>query len=119
LFASCDKDFNQIGSDVIGDDHFDFLPHDMSTVVAFNHGTGVVQTNNMQINSLGIYNNPVFGQTKAEFVTEVQMASVNPTFDQEKFIKLDSVILTIPYFSTRKSTDANGGSEYKLDSIFG
>jgi len=119
LFASCDKDFNEIGSDVIGDDHFDFLPDDLSTVVAYNRGTGVVQTNNMLINSLGIYDNPVFGKTKANFVTDVQMATVNPTFDPEKFVKLDSVILTLPYFSTKKSTNSNGRGEYELDSIFG
>jgi len=119
LFASCDKDFNEIGSDAIGDDHFDFLPDDLSTVVAYNQKTGVVQANNMLINSLGIYDNPVFGKTKANFVTDVQMATVNPTFDPEKFIKLDSVILTLPYFSTKKSTDADGKGVYELDSIFG
>lgn len=119
LFTSCDKDFNEIGSDVIGDDHFDFLPDDMSTVVAYNQPTGVVQTNNMLINSLGIYANPVFGKTKANFVTELQMANVNPTFDLEKFIELDSVILTVPYFSTKTSTGTNGKGVYELDSIYG
>ncbi|MFY0482600.1 DUF4270 domain-containing protein [Flavobacterium sp. PLA-1-15] len=119
LFASCDKDFNQIGSDVIGDDHFDLVPDNLSTVVAFNMPTGAVQTNNMLINSLGIYDNPVFGKTKANFVTELQMATANPTFDQEKFIELDSVVLSIPYFSTKKSTGANGEGIYELDSIYG
>jgi len=119
LFASCDKDFNEIGSDVIGDDHFDFLPDSLSTVVAFNQPTGILQTNNMAINSLGIYNNPFFGKTKANFVTDLQMSSVNPTFDLEKFIELDSVVLTIPYFSKRTKTNANGSGEYKLDSIYG
>lgn len=119
LFTSCDKDFNQIGSDVIGDDHFDLLPDDLSTIVAHTRGTGVVQTNNMLINSLGIYNNPVFGVTKANFVTELQMANVNPTFELEKFIELDSVILTVPYFSTRLSTDSGGRGVYRLDSIYG
>ena len=44
LFTSCDKDFNEIGSDVIGDDHFDFLPDSLSTVVAYNQKTGIVQS---------------------------------------------------------------------------
>lgn len=118
LLASCDKDFNEIGSDVIGDDHFDLLPDDLATVVARNRGTGIVQTNNMLINSLGIYDNPVFGKTKANFVTELQMASVNPTFKPELFVSLDSVVLSVPYFSTKTATDSDGKGTYRLDSIF-
>lgn len=118
LFASCDKDFNEIGSDVIGDDHFDFLPDNLSTVVAYNQKTGIVQTNNMAINSLGIYNNPVFGKTKANFVTDLQMSTINPTFDDEMFVSLDSVVLTIPYFSTKTATATDGKGTYKLDSIY-
>ena len=119
LFASCDKDFNEIDSDVIGEDHFDLLPDNLSSVVAFNQATGAVQTNNMLINSLGIYNNPVFGKTKSDFVTELQMSVPNPTFDLEKFIALDSVILSVPYFSTKLETDATGKGKYRLDSIYG
>ncbi|MDR6966695.1 hypothetical protein J2X31_000693 [Flavobacterium arsenatis] len=118
LLTSCDKDFNQIGSDVIGDDHFDLLPDDLATVVAHNRGTGIVQTNNMLINSLGIYDNPVFGKTKANFVTELQMASVNPTFKPELFVSLDSVVLSVPYFSTKTATGSDGKGTYRLDSIF-
>ncbi|WP_026704636.1 DUF4270 domain-containing protein [Flavobacterium soli] len=119
LLASCDKDFNEIGSDVIGEDHFDLLPDDLSTVVAFNQATGAVQSNNMLINSLGIYNNPVFGKTKADFVSQIQMATANPTFDLEKFIELDSVVLSIPYFSRKTETDSDGNGIYELDSIYG
>ncbi|RZK11662.1 MAG: DUF4270 domain-containing protein [Flavobacterium sp.] len=118
LLASCDKDFNQIGSDVIGDDHFDLLPDDLATVVAYNRGTSVVQSNNMLVNSLGIYDNPVFGKTKANFVTELQMAAVDPTFDPELFVSLDSVVLSVPYFSTKTATDSDGKNTYRLDSIF-
>lgn len=119
LFASCDKDFNEIGSDVIGEDHFDFLPDSLSTVLAYNQKTGFVQTNNMTINSLGIYNNPVFGKTKANFVTSLQLSSANPTFDDALFVSLDSVVLTVPYFSTKLSTSTTGNGEYELDSIYG
>lgn len=118
LFASCDKDFNEIGSDVIGDDNFDFLIDSTSTVVAHNQKTGIVQTNNKVINSLGIYDNPVFGKTKANFVTDLQLSTVNPTFDEEMFVSLDSVVLTIPYFSTKTETASNGRGKYKLDSIY-
>ena len=64
LFASCDKDFNQIGSDIIDDGHFGFLKYTDASVVAFNQGVGVVQTNNLPLNSLGIYDNPVLEKPK-------------------------------------------------------
>lgn len=121
LFASCDKDFNQIGSDIIDDGHFGFLQYNDASVVAFNQGVGVVQTNNLPINSLGIYDNPIFGKTKANFVTQLQMATTNPTFDVTLFengtLKLDSVVLKVPYFSHIKT--AGVPNIYELDSISG
>jgi hypothetical protein len=118
FFISCDKDFNEIGSDVIGENNFGFERNTTSTVVAFNQPTGVVQSNNLPINALGIYNNPLFGKTKANFVSQVQMASVNPTFDPALLVSLDSVVLTVPYFSKPKSV-ADGRTTYELDSIAG
>jgi hypothetical protein len=43
------------------------------------------------------------------------LESANPTIGKNPVI--ESVVLTIPYFSTLKSTDANG--TYQLDSIYG
>ncbi len=120
LFASCDKDFNDIGTDVIGDNHFDFENITTSSVVAFNQATNIVQSNNLPVNSLGIYNNPVFGKTKANFVTQlsIDVANSNPTFDPAFFIAIDSVVLSVPYFS-RKVSVTNSVGTYELDSIQG
>ncbi|HEX8577413.1 MAG TPA: DUF4270 family protein, partial [Flavobacterium sp.] len=120
FFISCDKDFNEIGSDVIGENNFEFERNTTSTVVAFNQPTGVVQSNNLPINALGIYNNPLFGKTRANFVSQVQMndANLNPTFDPALFMSLDSVVLSVPYFSKAISV-ADGKTTYQLDSIAG
>ena len=67
LLSSCDQDFNEMGSGIVGDDHFDFLPDTTATIRAYNVPTGVLQSNNLLLNSLGIYNNPVFGKVKANF----------------------------------------------------
>ena len=117
IFTSCDKDFNEIGSDIIGDDHFNFDLYDDATVVAFNQRTGPVQTNNLPINSLGYYDNAIFGKTKSSFVTQLELASVNPTFANNPVVK--NVMLTIPYFSTKTDTDEDGNGIYRLDSIYG
>ncbi|OYQ43645.1 DUF4270 domain-containing protein [Flavobacterium aurantiibacter] len=121
LYA-CDKDFIDLESDVIGDSHFDFTRYDgQLTVVAYNQGTGIVQSNNLpnistdiSVNSLGYYNNPAFGATTAHFVSQVELAAISPEFSTN--IVMDSVYMEIPYFSTRTNI-VDGDSTYELDSI--
>lgn len=118
FFTSCDKDYNEIGTDVVGGDHFDFEKYTDGTVVAFNQGTGFVQSNNLSLNALGILNNPVFGNTVASYVTQVQLPSSSvSTFGDHPVV--DSVYLSIPYFSTKLSTATDGAGTYELDSIYG
>ncbi len=116
LFASCDKDYNSLGSDIIGNEHFEFQGKTY-TVKAYNQKINAVQTNNLPVNSLGILNSSVFGTSKSNFVTQLELAKVAPTFGNN--VVIDSVVLTVPYFSTKTSTDANGRGEYELDSIYG
>lgn len=118
LFASCDKDFNEIGSDLVNDDHYQFSKDESKTVVAYNQKVGAVETSGLPINALGYYNNPVFGKTKASYVTQLQLNALNPTFKSN--VVIDSVYLYIPYFSTFKEKDnATGDTTYELDSIQG
>jgi hypothetical protein len=121
LFASCDKDFNEIGADVVGDDNFGFEVDSLSTVkaynLAYNQGLQGVQTNNLPINALGYYNNPVFGKTIASFVTQLELAVTNPTIGENPSVL--EVELTVPYFSRLVSTDLDGDNTYRLDSIYG
>ena len=117
LFVSCDKDFNEIGSDIIGDDHFNSDLY-VSEVVAFNQNLGSIQSNNLPINALGYYNNPVFGKTKASFVTQVELVAANPTFGVNPTVT--KVELSLPYFSELTATDGvTGDHTYELDSIYG
>lgn len=113
---SCDKDYNSIGDGLIGDNHFDFDKY-TSSVVAYNQKIGPIQSNNLAINSLGILDNPAFGTTTANFATQLSLNSVNPAIGNNP--EIESVILTIPYFSTLLSTDSNGDHVYELDSIYG
>ena len=117
---SCDKDFNSLGSDLVDDTHFDLDKYDGATVVAYSKRTGPVQTNNLQVNSLGIYKNSVFGTTTAHFVTQLELVNTNPTIGTNITIDpvKDSVYLYIPYFS-HLDEDATDGNTYILDSIYG
>ncbi|PXY44550.1 DUF4270 domain-containing protein [Flavobacterium hydrophilum] len=116
VFYSCDKEFNAIGDDLIGENHFDLKAEDYN-VTAYNQKVTPVAANNLPVNALGIYDNPVFGKTVANFNTQVALESYAPTFGEG--VVIDSVTLNIPYFSTAKSIDAQGVTTYELDSIYG
>jgi hypothetical protein len=133
LLVSCDKDFNEIGTDIVGGDneHYDWEKNTDYSVKAYNQKLGPIAMNNLPINPLGIFSNPAFGTTTANFVTQVQLGStsLNRTFNNvdptlyQTLPKVDSVILNIPYFSKLKSTTTNEAGEilktYQLDSIYG
>lgn len=119
-FISCDKDFNTLGSDIVGDENFNFEKYTVANLNSYLKPTNAVQTNNLPINGLGIYNNPVFGTTKAHFVSQIEMVNQNPNIGFNHFVdNRDSVYVYIPFFSTLKSTDANGARTFELDSVYG
>lgn len=118
FFYSCDKDFNAIGDDLIGGDHFD-LTADIYNVNAYNQKVTPAASNNLAVNALGIFENPVFATTTANFNTQVALATYAPTLGEGAVI--DSVTLNIPYFShiDPVQTSTNGSTAYILDSIYG
>lgn len=118
---SCDKDFNTIGSDVIGDDHFGLERRDDFSVIAYTNTTGVVQSNNLSSNMLGVYEDPYFGTTKASFVSQLSLASVDPDYGIERAIQAnDSVYLYIPYFTTQETTGAGiEPNTFEFNSFYG
>jgi hypothetical protein len=126
LFASCDKDYDELGTDIVGDDHY-LVDKLYPTITAHNQDVGPVASNGLLINPLGIYENPAFGTTKADFVTQLTLSSTSPTFnntDPEKFVTLptmDSVVMNIPYFShvPKDAVITDNVKPYVLDSIYG
>lgn len=116
IFISCDQDFNTIGSDLVGDEHFDFSTHE-AQLKAYSVKTDEVQTNNLPINPLGIYNNPYFGVTKANFVSQVSLAAAQPKFGTN--VQVENVILYVPFFSTVETTNTDGSKVYALNSVYG
>lgn len=125
FFAACDKDFNELGTDIVDDDHFGFEVDSSFTTKAYNQKIGPVASNNLPINPLGFYSNPAFGTAQANFVTQVELPTTSPVFNNtdttlyEQLPVIDSVILDIPYFKTLKKTNSDNSNDYVLDSIFG
>ncbi|CAM3711186.1 hypothetical protein FSS13T_25570 [Flavobacterium saliperosum S13] len=117
FFASCDKDFNTIGSEIVDNDYFNFTKEELA-VTAENFATGPVQTNNLSLNALGTYYNPAFGgtTTTAHFVTQASLPFDNVTVNTNPVV--DSVWVYVPYFIGQETgTDANGIRQFELDSV--
>jgi len=120
LFVSCDKDYNEIGDALIGENHFDLAKY-TSSVVAYNEKITPIQSENLAVNALGIYDNPAFGKTTASFATQVSLASLNPTINPALLPEIDNVYIDVPYFVDASQTKpiTTGGNTYELDSIYG
>jgi Domain of unknown function (DUF4270) len=120
FIISCDKDYNEIGSGLVADNHYDFLTKDDFTVNAYNRRTGPVQTDNLETNFLGIYNNPTLAKTTFSYATEVQLNELNPTvIDNSPVGNVIEVVLNIPYFSTLTQLNADGTRTYTLNNFIG
>jgi Domain of unknown function (DUF4270) len=117
LISSCDKDLNEVGADIIGDDNFLF-ENISYPVNALNQFDAAVQTNNLPLNQLGVSEDAFFGKTTSSFVTQVSLATINPSIPAGTIV-VDRVELSVPYFNTLVTSVPDGDSIYKLDSVYG
>jgi len=119
LVWSCDNNSNEIGADIIGNNNFETGTPEFYSVNAIRKNTGPVETLDLPVNALGIYKNPVFGTTTANVAVQLQLGTLNPVFDTALHPEIESVVLYVPYFSYKLSTNTDGSSTYRLDSIYG
>jgi hypothetical protein len=117
--VACNIDFASVDSDVINPDIATNFTTDFEEypIITYNKKVGPVKTNGLTSYLLGYNSDPVYGTSTSNFVSQMTLASFNPTFGEN--VVLDSVVLTIPYFSELIETDSIGNSTYSLDSIFG
>ena len=115
-FLACDNDYTTIESDIEGITNFDNDSIEFP-VVSFNRKLGPVQTNGLSSNLLGVYNDLLYGKTKGSVISQVVPTSFGFNFPEDAMV--DSVILTVPYFSKSIGSDGEGRTLYSLDSVFG
>jgi hypothetical protein len=79
--ASCDEDLTTIGDGVIGSDPFK-TSRAVYDVFAFNRKINAVETNKLPLYQLGIYNDPLYGNTEASITSQLRLqgGTGNPTF---------------------------------------
>jgi len=113
-FIACDKDFSTVESDVLDEDNINFNTDKVTLpIIAYNKKLDSLQINNLSSNLLGVFFDPVYGKTTASIITQIAPTGFSPDFGGNPVV--DSVVLTIPYFS-RALTD----STYTIsDSLYG
>lgn len=110
LHTSCEKEFSDIGTNVIGNQNIN-IQSATYPVKTYNKRITPFQTNNLNKNLLGYYYDPNFGSTSVHFLAQLTPKNYSPNFGDNT--KLDSVVLTIPYSSKKKD------NVYTIDSLYG
>ncbi|MEO2063795.1 MAG: DUF4270 domain-containing protein [Christiangramia sp.] len=112
--TGCDDEFSDVGGEIINN------PTDVSLreveVNSYSRRINSIQTNNLSNLALGTHKDDIYGETTASIVSQLSLGLMDPDFGDN--VELDSVVLTIPYYS-EETTDTEGETIYELDSIFG
>ncbi|MGB0950056.1 MAG: DUF4270 domain-containing protein, partial [Marinirhabdus sp.] len=112
--VSCEEDFNILESSVI-DQNLDLLVDSTRTVTAYSRKLLPVQTNNLPVYQLGVYNDPFYGKTVSNLLAQVRLTEPDADFGDSTQLK--EVVLYMPFFSSNTSTTET--PEYEVDSIYG
>ena len=119
ILSSCEKDFASFDSEVINSENAinfstNSIEYSLKTV---SEEINPVQTNSLPSFLLGSYNHPQFGNSISSFVGQLVPAEYNHDFGDN--VVLDSVVLTMPYYSRGIDTSEDGDITYEIDSVYG
>ena len=117
IITSCEKDFASFDSEVINSDNaINFSTNSVEyNLTTRSEMVNPVQTNNLPSFLLGSYNHPQFGRSNSSFVGQMVPSEYNHDFGDN--VVLDSVVLTIPYYSRGIDTSEEGDITYELSLI--
>ena len=110
FISACQEDYAEIGTDIINDQIIN-IQNQTYPIRTYNKRVLPFQSNTLPGHLVGHYIDPNFGSTTAHFLGQLTPGIFEPTFGDNTV--LDSVVLTIPYFS--KIEDET----YSIDSLYG
>ena len=119
LITSCEKDFVSFDSEVINSENaINFSTNSIEySLKNFSEKVNPVQTNSLPSFLLGSYNHPQYGNSISSFVGQIVPNEYNHDFGDN--VVLDSVVLTMPYYSRGVETSEEGDITYEIDSVYG
>ncbi|MDJ0644667.1 MAG: DUF4270 domain-containing protein [Flavobacteriaceae bacterium] len=113
---SCEKDFENIGVNIVNNNLFDTEFQDFE-VVAYSKNVDSSRVDGLPIYGIGVLNDDDFGILRSAFISQLGLPVGGIDFGLNPVI--DTVILDIPYFATRQENNEDGTPNFTLDSIFG
>mgnify|MGYP001120005849 CR=1 FL=1 len=114
IIQACDNEFSEIGTGIVGTPDFE-IENSLYPVKTYNKKITPFKSNGLSENLLGYYYDPLFGDSKVHFVSQLTPKTLTPNFGDDTV--LDSVVLTIPYASTANISEET--TTYELDSLYG
>ena len=119
ILTSCEKDFASFDSEVIiSENAINFSTNSIEyNLQSVSEKVNPVQTNNLSSFLLGSYNHPQYGNSISSFIGQMVPEEYNHDFGDN--VVLDSVVLTVPYYSRGIETSEEGDITYEIDSVYG
>ncbi|OAB80040.1 DUF4270 domain-containing protein [Cochleicola gelatinilyticus] len=113
--VSCEDDFSTLGSEIFEGQNPEISLDDAATVIAYSEKFKPVKTNQLPVNSLGVYNDPLYGKSTVSLLSQVTLSELDPDFGEEP--ELEKATLYLPFFS--EETTLEETTTFELDSVFG
>tara|TARA_X000001036_G_scaffold328035_1_gene306594 strand:+ start:99 stop:1742 length:1644 start_codon:yes stop_codon:yes gene_type:complete len=119
FLVSCEKDFASFDSQVINSENaINFSTNSVEySLTNRSEKINPVQTNNLPSFLIGSYNHPHYGISSSSFVGQMVPDEYNHDFGDN--VVLDSVVLTMPFYSRGVDTSEDGDITYEIDSVYG
>jgi len=111
LLVSCENEYSEVGTDFIKSIDIQ-PPYESDNLTTYSEKHKAIQANNLRSYFIGEYSDPVYGSSEAKLLTQLSLLQTNPDFGTDPVV--DSVVLTLPYFSTQTEEEL-----YELDSVYG
>lgn len=117
---SCEKEIEGIGVDIIDNNKFS-TGTEIFEVNTDTENIDRVPANRISQYLLGVYHDNEFGELKGSFVSQIILPSVGDYYDYGTNAAIDSVIIFIPYQSTRVYDEdvTSGIPVFEIDSVMG
>ena len=119
VIVACDTDFNELGSEIIGNEQFQFEKYNVQQLSARTALADAVNTRNLSVNSLGYYDDQLFGGHKAHIVTQLEMSDDASFTNITNNPVIDSVYVYIPFTLSNSVGQTDGSTNYELSNVFG
>ena len=116
---SCEKEIETIGVNLVDNNNFS-TNKNTSEVITTNEDILRVPASGVAQYLLGVYSDNEFGTLKGSIVSQLTLPSTGNTYNYGTNYGIDSVLMVIPYQSTKETEKyADGKPKFSIDSVIG